>query len=151
MKLVIQNVLNASVTIDNKLYSSINRGYLVLVGFSQGDDIDIINKMIDKLLAIRVFNYENGKTNLSINDIKGDILAVSQFTLYANFKEGRRPSFTDALPGSVSEPLYNEFINILKSKFNGKVETGVFGADMKVSLINDGPFTSILDSKELIK
>jgi len=151
MRLIIQNVLNASVTIDNKIYSSINRGYLVLVGFTQGDDINIINKMIDKLLAIRVFNDNNGKTNLSINDIKGDILVVSQFTLYANFKEGRRPSFTDALPGSISEPLYNEFVKILKSKFAGKVETGVFGADMKVSLINDGPFTSILDIKELIK
>ncbi len=151
MRLVIQNVLSSSVTIDNKIYSSINRGYLVLVGFTNGDDINIINKMIDKLLAIRVFNDENGKTNLSINDIKGDILVVSQFTLYANFKEGRRPSFTDALPGPVSEPLYNEFINILKSKFTGNIQTGVFGADMKVSLINDGPFTSILDSKDLIK
>jgi len=151
MRLVVQNVLNASVSIDNKIYSSISRGYLVLVGFTTGDDINIINKMVDKLINMRVFNDSNGKTNLSILDINGEILAVSQFTLYANFKEGRRPSFTDALPSSISEPLYNEFIKALNSKFNKPVKTGVFGADMKVSLVNDGPFTSILDSKEILK
>lgn len=151
MKLVVQNVLSASVSIDKKEYAKINRGFLVLVGFTNGDDINIINKMIDKLLTIRVFDDNNGKTNLSINDIDGEILFVSQFTLYANFKEGRRPSFTDALPSSISEPLYNEAIKILNAKFKKGIKTGVFGADMKVTLINDGPFTSILDSKEIIK
>lgn len=151
MKLVVQNVTHACVNINDKDYSSINRGFLVLVGFTDGDDINIVNKMADKLLSIRVFDDINGKTNLSINDIDGEILVVSQFTLYANFKEGRRPSFTNALPGSISEPLYNEFIKVLNFKFKKGVKTGVFGANMKVNLINDGPFTSILDSQELFK
>ncbi|MCQ2752947.1 MAG: D-aminoacyl-tRNA deacylase [Bacilli bacterium] len=151
MKLVVQNVSHASVNINNQEYSSIKRGFLVLVGFTQGDDINIINKMADKLLAIRVFNDANGKTNLSINDIDGEILVVSQFTLYANFKEGRRPSFVDALPGHMSEPLYQEFIKNLNSKFKKGVKTGVFGADMQVTLVNDGPFTSLLDSKDIVK
>lgn len=151
MKLVVQNVSHANVNINGVTKSAINRGYLVLVGFTQGDDINIINKMADKLLNMRVFNDINGKTNLSINDINGEILVVSQFTLYANFKEGRRPSFVDALPGQESEPLYNEFIKVLQSKFTKEIKTGVFGADMQVELVNDGPFTSVLDSKEVLK
>ena len=146
MKLVVQNVTQASVNIANQEHARIARGFLVLVGFTAGDDLNILTKMADKLLTIRVFDDSNGKTNLSINDINGEILLVSQFTLYANFKEGRRPSFTDALPGPVSKPLYEQFIAILNQKFPKGIKTGVFGADMQCALINDGPVTILLDS-----
>ena len=139
MRIVLTTVLNASVTIDNKIVGKINRGFCLLVGFTHEDNKEVVDKMIDKMLGLRVFPDENGLTNLSIYDVKGEILSVSQFTLYADLAKGRRPSFINAMkPDEV------------KAKY-GAVETGVFGADMKVSSVNDGPFTVILDSKEILK
>ncbi len=150
MKLLIQCVDKASVSIDNKLYSSIDKGYLVFSSFTSGDDEEILKKMTTKLLNMRVFQDENGKTNLSLKDINGKILSVSQFTLYANLKHGNRPSFIDCMKSEDANKLYLKFNEILKEE-GYVVETGVFGADMKVELINDGPFTIILDSKEILK
>ena len=148
MRIVLTTVNEASVTIDGKLYSQISRGYLLLVGFTHDDNINIVNKMVNKLLSLRVFPDENGNTNLSIYDVDGEILSVSQFTLYADLKKGRRPSFVNAMRPEEATKLYDYFNDLLKDKYN-KVQTGVFGADMKVSSINDGPFTVILDSEEL--
>lgn len=148
MKIVCQNVSSASVTINNEIYSEIERGYLLLVSFTNGDDRLTCNKMIEKLIKMRVFPDDNGKTNLSILDISGSILSVSQFTLYADIKKGNRPSFVNNClnPKDASE-LYDYFNSELKKYL--PVKTGIFGADMKVNLVNDGPFTIILDSKEL--
>lgn len=148
MKVVLATVKEASVTIDNKLYSQISKGYLLLVGFTHDDNIDIVNKMVDKILSLRVFPDDNGNTNLSIFDVDGEILSVSQFTLYADMRKGRRPSFVNAMRPDEATKLYDYFNNLLKDKYQ-KVQTGVFGADMKVSSINDGPFTIVLDSEEL--
>ena len=150
MKLIVQNVINASVEINQKIVGKISHGFCVFVGFTNGDNEYIVDKMVDKLVNMRVFMDENGKTNLSLKDINGEILSISQFTLYASFKEGRRPSFVDALKPAEASKLYSYFNELLKSH-NINIATGQFGADMKISLINDGPFTSILDSKELIK
>lgn len=148
MKIVVQNVKKASVSIDNKIVSSIDRGYLLLVGFTEGDTFLVIDKMVDKVLNIRLFPDNEGKTNWSIQDIQGAILSVSQFTLYGDVSGGRRPSFTHALNPLESEKLYHYFNQQIERKY-GIIATGVFGADMDVSLINEGPFTLILDSKEL--
>ena len=149
MKVVVQRSKSSKVTIDNKVNGKIDHGYVLLVGFTEGDNETIIDKMIDKILHLRIFEDENGKMNLSILDTHGSILSISQFTLYANAKEGRRPSFTDALnPGDASK-LYDIF-NEKLSKFV-HTETGIFGADMKVEIYNDGPVTIILDSDELFK
>lgn len=150
MKIVLTTVLEASVTINNNKISQIGRGFLLLVGFTDGDNKQIVEKMVDKLLGLRVFPDEHGMINLSLEDINGDILSVSQFTLYANVAKGRRPSFVDALRPSEAEPLYEHFNNLITLK-KGHVNTGIFGADMKVSSINDGPFTLILDSEEICK
>lgn len=148
MRVVLTTVNEASVTISNKMVAHIKRGFLLLVGFTEGDDKEIIEKMVSKLLSLRVFPDENGQINISLDEVKGEILSVSQFTLYADTKKGRRPSFVNALRPSESEPLYDYFNKVLKdSEF--KVETGFFGADMKVMSINDGPFTLLLDSKEM--
>lgn len=148
MRILLQECLKASVTIDGNIVSSIGRGEVLLVGFTSGDDEAIIDKMISKLLKLRIFPDANGKTNLSLEQINGELLAVSQFTLYADVTHGNRPSFVDALGGKESEPLYNYFKKkLLELKPDTKF--GVFGADMKVNLINDGPFTLSLDSKEL--
>lgn len=148
MKIVLQVVKKASVTIDEKLVSEIEKGYLLLVSFTQGDNHEIVQKMSQKVAKLRVFLDENGKTNLSIFDVNGEILSVSQFTLYANLKKGNRPSFIEALKGEESILLYKDFNDELR-KNNLEVKEGVFGADMKINLINDGPFTIVLDSKEL--
>ena len=148
MKIVLQVVKSASVKIDEKLVSSIDKGYLLLVSFTQGDTKEIIEKMAQKISKLRVFLDENGKTNLSIFDVGGSVLSVSQFTLYANLKKGNRPSYVEALKGEESILLYQMFNNELK-KCNLDVKKGVFGADMKVELVNDGPYTLVLDSKEL--
>lgn len=148
MKVVLTTVKEASVKIDDKLFSQISRGYLLLVGFTHDDNEDIVNKMVDKILSLRVFPDNDGNTNLSIYDVDGEILSVSQFTLYANTKKGRRPSFIDAMRPDEATKLYNYFNKILKDKYQ-KVQTGIFGADMKVYSINDGPFTVILDSEVL--
>ena len=150
MRIVLTTVLNASVTIDNEIVGKINRGFCLLVGFTHEDNREIVDKMIDKMLGLRVFPDENGLTNLSIYDVKGEILSVSQFTLYADLAKGRRPSFINAMKPDEAKTLYAYFNEQVKAKY-GAVETGVFGADMKVSSVNDGPFTVILDSKEILK
>jgi D-tyrosyl-tRNA(Tyr) deacylase len=150
MRIVLTTVLNASVTIDNEIVGKINRGFCLLVGFTHEDNKEVVDKMIDKMLGLRVFPDENGLTNLSIYDVKGEILSVSQFTLYADLAKGRRPSFINAMKPDEAKALYAYFNEQVKAKY-GAVETGIFGADMKVSSINDGPFTVILDSKEILK
>jgi D-tyrosyl-tRNA(Tyr) deacylase len=150
MRVVLTTVLNASVTIDNKVYSQIDRGFCLLVGFTHSDDQKLVDKMIDKILSLRVFADEKGLTNLSIYDVKGQIMSVSQFTLYADTSGGRRPSFVNAMKPDQARELYAYFNQQLENKF-GPIATGVFGADMKVSSVNDGPFTVVLDSEELFK
>ena len=148
MRVVLTTVNHADVKIDGKVVGAIKRGYLLLVGFTEGDDKAIVEKMVDKILALRVFPDEHGQINISLNDVNGDILSISQFTLYGDVRKGRRPSFTDALRPHDAEILYDYF-NLLIEQKHGSVSTGVFGADMKVTSENDGPFTLTLDSKEL--
>ena len=148
MKIVLQEVLKASVTIEDKLYSSINKGYLLLVSFTEGDNLEILEKMANKITKLRVFLDQNGKTNLSLNDVKGEILSVSQFTIYADLRKGNRPSYINCMRPGQASILYDKFNEILRN-LGYKVEVGVFGADMKVELINDGPYTLVIDSKEL--
>lgn len=150
MRVVLTTVLNAFVTIDNKVYSQIDRGFCLLVGFTHSDDQKLVDKMIDKILSLRVFADERGLTNLSIYDVKGQIMSVSQFTLYADTSGGRRPSFVNAMKPDQARELYAYFNQRLENKF-GSIATGIFGADMKVSSVNDGPFTVLLDSEELFK
>ncbi len=149
MKIVIQRVLEASVTIDGNLQGKIGKGYLLLVGISNEDTKEIADKMLEKTAKLRIFEDENGKTNLSIADVSGEVLMVSQFTLYADCKKGNRPSFIGAGKPDMAEELYQYMLKKGEELF-GKVACGVFGADMKVSLINDGPFTIVLDSKEVL-
>lgn len=148
MKVVLQVVKNASVTIDDKLYSSIDEGLLLLVGFTQGDNEEIIKKVIDKIISLRIFLDENGKTNLAFLDGKREILCVSQFTLYADIKKGRRPSFVKALEPTSASSLYDFTLSYIRS-LGVSCKQGVFGADMKVNLLNDGPFTLTIDSEDL--
>ena len=148
MRVVLTTVLEASVEINNKVVGSISRGFLLLVGFTDGDDRETVEKMVDKILSLRVFPDDHGQINISLQEVNGSVLSVSQFTLYANATKGRRPSFVDALRPGEAEPLYDYFNELLEQK-HGKVATGVFGADMKVKSINDGPFTLLLDSKEM--
>ena len=150
MKVVLTTVLSASVTISGKCVGKIGKGYCLLVGFTDGDDRDTVEKMVNKILALRVFADENQKINLSLQDVNGEILSVSQFTLYGDVRHGRRPSFTNALTPHSAEPLY-EYFNELLDKNYGKLSTGVFGADMLVESVNEGPFTLVLDSKELFE
>lgn len=149
MKLVIQRVTQASVTIEGRIAGSINRGFMVLFGACENDNTDIADKMLRKMSGLRIFEDENGKTNLSLNDVGGEILLVSQFTLYADCKKGNRPSFSRSGDPAKANELYEYAIGKLKNEYGFHVETGEFGADMKVSLVNDGPFTIILDSNEL--
>ena len=148
MKFLIQVVNNANVKIDNKITGQIQKGFLVFIGIGQNDNMEIADKMIDKMLKLRIFEDENGKTNLSLDSVGGSLLLVSQFTLYANCKRGNRPSFTDAGDASISKSLYEYIINKCKENV-ATVQTGEFGADMKVSLENNGPFTIMLDSDTL--
>lgn len=150
MRVLIQEVLSASVTISGEEVASIGRGELLFVGFTQGDDHDVLLKMAKKINNARIFPDENGKTNLSLASINGETLLVSQFTLYGSLKEGNRPSFVEAMAPSEAKRLYEDFVSIVKGLMPN-IKTGVFQADMKVSLINDGPFTLMLDSKELFK
>ena len=150
MRVVLTTVSEANVKINDKTVGQISRGYLLLVGFTDGDNKETVEKMVDKILSLRVFPDEHGQINISLQDVNGSILSVSQFTLYANTAKGRRPSFVDALRPGEAEPLYDYFNEQLEMK-HGKVSTGVFGADMKVTSINDGPFTLLLDSKELLQ
>ena len=148
MRVVLTTVNHASVTIQGKVVSSIKRGFLLLVGFTSGDNEEIVEKMVDKILSLRVFPDEHGQINISLDDVNGEVLSVSQFTLYGDVKKGRRPSFVDALRPFEAEKLYDYF-NLLIEQKRGSVSTGVFGADMKVESENDGPFTLVIDSKEL--
>lgn len=150
MKFVLQRVKEASVTVEGEIVGKIGKGYLLLVGVSDGDTREIADKMIEKVARLRIFRDENGKTNLSINDVGGEILVVSQFTLYADCRKGNRPSFTDAGSPALAEEIYEYILTRCRELF-GKVEKGIFGADMDVGLINDGPFTVVLDSREIIK
>ena len=149
MKVVLQTVKNAHVDILGKTVGSISNGYLLLVGFTDGDDKEIVNKMVDKIIKLRVFADEHRQINLSLADVNGRILSISQFTLYANTKGGRRPSFVEAMKPHEAELLYEYFNSTLELQSGQHIETGVFGADMDVYSINDGPFTLVLDSKEL--
>ncbi|MFI3282571.1 MAG: D-aminoacyl-tRNA deacylase [Rikenellaceae bacterium] len=147
MRLVIQRVAEAQMNISGEIYSSITRGLMVLVGVESNDGAEDIEWLVNKMLKMRIFDDESGVMNLDVSQIEGEILLVSQFTLHASTRKGNRPSYIKAAPESISHPLYEEFVDRTKSLFGGKVATGVFGADMKVSLINDGPVTIIIDSK----
>ncbi len=148
MRFVIQVVSKADVTIDDKIKGSIGKGFLVLVGVGQEDDEGIADKMVKKLLGLRIFPDDEGKTNLSLKDVDGELLVISQFTLYADCRKGNRPSFVRAGAPAEAERLYNYVVKKCAESVP-KVDTGEFGADMKVSLVNEGPFTIILDSSEL--
>ena len=150
MRVVLTTVLDASVSIEGKVVGQIGRGYCLLVGFTDGDDKEIVSKMVDKILSLRVFPDDHGMINVSLQEVHGNILSVSQFTLYADACKGRRPSFVYALRPGEAEPLYDYFNTLLEERF-GPISTGVFGADMLVKSTNEGPFTLILDSKELFK
>jgi len=150
MKIVVQNVKHASCEVNKQIVGNISRGFCLFVGFTHTDNQELVDKMVNKLLSLRLFDDENGKTNLSLKDVNGEILSISQFTLYANVKDGRRPSFTNAMKPAEASTLYDYFNESLRH--NGyKVETGIFGAMMGIELLNDGPFTTILDSKELFE
>lgn len=149
MKVVLQRSKQSKVTIDGKINGKIDYGYVALVSFTNGDNIEIIDKMIKKIINLRVFTDENDKMNLSILDTKGSILSISQFTLYADTTKGNRPSFINALNPTEATKLYDIFNQKLSEFVH--VETGIFGADMKVEIYNDGPVTIILDSHELFK
>ena len=144
MKFVIQRVNHASVTVDGIITGQISKGLLVFIGVGQNDTKETADQFLKKMLGLRIFEDENGKTNRSISDVNGELLLVSQFTLYANCRKGNRPSFTDAGSPQLAEELYEYLISEAK-KIVPVVQTGVFGADMKVDLQNDGPFTVILD------
>ena len=150
MRILVQRVKNASVTIDGQLFSQIEQGYLLLVGFSNNDDENIVELMTQKLLNLRICDDSDGKMNLSIIDTKGEILSVSQFTLYADSSKGRRPSFIDACNPERAVQLYDYFNDKLR-KSGLKVETGKFRAEMDVQLVNSGPITIMLDSDIIIK
>lgn len=148
MKIVLQRVLEACVRVEGESIGAIQKGYLLLLGVSNEDTKEIADKMIEKVAKLRIFEDENGKTNLSINQVGGEVLLVSQFTLYADCRKGNRPSFVYAGAPQMAEELYEYVLTRCRELF-GKVECGSFGADMKISLVNDGPFTLVLDSKEL--
>ena len=148
MRFTIQRVLGSSVSVDGKVIGAIGKGYMVLIGVSQTDTKETADKMVKKLIGLRIFEDENGKTNLSLADVNGSLLLISQFTLYADLRRGNRPSFTNAGAPDKANELYEYIIQECRKQVE-KVETGSFGADMKVSLINDGPFTILLDSADL--
>lgn len=147
MRVLIQRVLQASVTIEEKLHSSIESGLLVLIGIEDADNDEDIDWLVQKIIGLRIFNDADGVMNVSIADAGGDILAVSQFTLHAATKKGNRPSYIRAAKPDVAIPLYNKFTERLSTALGSQVKTGVFGADMKVALVNDGPVTIWIDSK----
>lgn len=148
MKFVIQRVTHASVGVEQQTIGKINKGFLVFIGVSEEDTKEIADKMIRKLIGMRIFEDENGKTNLALQDVSGELLLISQFTLYADCKKGNRPSFIKAGNPTLANDLYEYIISECKKQVP-TVETGSFGADMKISLLNDGPFTIILDSAEI--
>ena len=147
MKLVIQRVSEAKVKVDGSIIGEIQKGLLVFLGVGDGDTREMADKYIDKLIKLRIFEDEDGKTNLSVKDVDGEIMIVSQFTLYADCKKGNRPSFTLAAEPNFANEMYEYFKKTVMDKY-GRVESGEFGADMKVSLVNDGPFTIVWDSRD---
>lgn len=148
MRFVIQRVTEASVTIDGEISGKIGKGYLVLIGVADTDTKEIADKMIRKMIGLRIFEDEQGKTNLSLADVDGGLLLVSQFTLYANCKRGNRPSFIEAGKPDMANEMYEYIIEKCRESVD-EVQTGEFGADMKAQLLNDGPFTILLDSDQL--
>ena len=149
MKFVIQRVLNSSVKVDGETIGSIGKGFMVLIGVADTDTKEIADKLVDKMIKLRIFEDSEGKTNLSLSDVGGELLLVSQFTLYADCKKGNRPSFIKAGKPDFANEMYEYIISKCKTYEGLKVEKGKFGADMKVELINDGPFTIVLDSEEM--
>lgn len=148
MRFVIQRVERASVTIDHEIKGSIEKGFLVLIGIGMGDDEQVADKLIKKLVNMRIFEDDEGKTNLALSDVGGGLLLVSQFTLYADCRKGNRPSFTGAAKPDEAERLYDYIVQKCREKIP-VVEQGEFSADMKIDLLNDGPFTIILDSEDI--
>ena len=148
MKFVIQRVKHASVTVEGKILGKIEKGFMVLIGVCETDDEAIADKMVKKLIGVRIFEDENGKTNLDLHSVDGQLLLISQFTLYANCKKGNRPSFVEAAKPDKANALYEYIISECRKQVE-VVERGEFGADMKVELLNDGPFTIVLDSDAL--
>lgn len=146
MRVVVQRVKHASVTINGSVNGKINNGFLVLLGIQSTDSEQDVDYLVKKVTNLRIFSDENDKMNLSLKDVNGELLIVSQFTLYANCREGNRPSFVEAAKPDIAIPLYEYFVSECK-KIIPVVETGIFGADMKVNLLNDGPVTIIMDSK----
>lgn len=149
MRFLIQRVNHASVAVDGNITGAIKKGFLVFIGICEEDTTQIADKMIKKLTGLRIFDDENGKTNLALHDVNGSLLLVSQFTLYSDCKKGNRPSFVRAGGPNKANKMYEYIISECR-KLNYTVETGIFGADMKINLENDGPFTIILDSTEIV-
>lgn len=149
MKFVIQRVARAQVSVNNEVIGKIGKGFLVLVGIGKADDEKIADKLVQKLVNMRIFEDENGKTNLGLKDVNGELLIISQFTLYADCKKGNRPSFTEAGAPQDADRLYEYILEKCRAEIE-TVQHGEFGADMKVELLNDGPFTIILDSREIM-
>ncbi|WP_394759898.1 D-aminoacyl-tRNA deacylase [Flavobacterium sp.] len=147
MKVILQRVSEASVTIDSKIVAKIEKGLLVLVGIEDSDSQEDINWLTSKIINLRIFADENEVMNLSVKDINGEIIVVSQFTLHASTKKGNRPSYIKASKPEIAIPLYESFVKQLETELGKKVQTGIFGEDMKVALVNDGPVTIIIDSK----
>ncbi len=147
MRALIQRVQHSKVVVDGSLTGAIDKGLLILLGVTHDDEQADIDWLVKKIIHLRIFNDEAGKMNLSVKDVGGSILVVSQFTLYGNVKKGNRPSYTRSAPPDISIPLYEQFLDSLRAHFEGKVATGEFGAKMEVSLLNDGPVTLLLDSK----
>lgn len=145
MKLVVQRVKKSNLKIKNKLYSSINAGMVILIGISKNDNYEMAKELAKKIIKLRIFNDDNGKMNKNIMEIKGEVLVVSQFTLYADTNKGNRPSFINAAKPELAISLYNQFIDELQKLISSKVRTGKFGANMKIELVNDGPVTIILE------
>lgn len=147
MKVVIQRVSEASVTIDSQIVAQIHQGLLILVGIESEDNLEDINWLVSKIVYLRIYGDENKVMNLSVKDIDGEIIVVSQFTLHALTKKGNRPSYIKAAKPEIAIPLYEKFIQLLELELGKSIQTGQFGADMKVALVNDGPVTIIIDSK----
>jgi D-tyrosyl-tRNA(Tyr) deacylase len=147
MKVVLQRVTSASVTVEDKIVGEIQKGIVILVGIEDADSQEDIDWLVGKITQLRIFGDENGVMNLSVEEVNGDVLVVSQFTLHAATKKGNRPSYIKAARPEVAIPIYEKFVNTLENKLGKKIPTGIFGADMKVSLLNDGPVTIIIDSK----
>jgi len=147
MKVVIQRVSEASVMIDGKVHNQINQGFVVLLGVGQTDNEQDIIYLVQKILGLRIFSDAEGKMNWSLDEVNGEVLLISQFTLFASTKKGNRPSYIDAAPPDMAIPLYEKFIEVIQASLGSRLKTGIFGADMKVSLINDGPVTILMDSK----